>query len=135
MLEKFKKIYNDEIKTGSTLIGPHKDDYYYELDNFNLKENGSQGQQRMAILAHKLSEIKLFEEVKNQKPILLLDDVFSELDDNKKNMLLKYINDDIQVIITTTDLKNINNDILNRAKLFEIDNGKIKNVREVQYGK
>lgn len=131
LLNLFKKKYNDEVKLGTTLIGPHKDDYYFELDGINLKEYGSQGQQRMAILTLKLSEIEIFKKLKNEKPILLLDDVFSELDDDKKNLLLKYIDNDMQVIITTTDLNNINNKILENAKLFEIENGKIINIREV----
>ena len=129
-LDEFKKIYEEEVKSGITLIGPHKDDYEFYLDNNNLKDTGSQGQQRMAVLAFKLSEIKIFTEIKKDKPILLLDDVFSELDDTKKNLFLDYINDGMQVIITTTDLKNIRKDILEKAKLFEIENGKIKSITE-----
>ena len=134
-LEEFKKIYDDEIKFGVTLIGSHKDEYDFYLNNNNLKDTGSQGQQRMAILAFKLSEIKIFSEIKKDNPILLLDDAFSELDDIKKNLFLDYINDGMQVIITTTDLKNIRKDILKKAKLFEIENGKVKNVMEVEDGK
>ena len=129
MLEEFKKKYNDEVRLGTTVIGPHKDDYYFTLDNNNLKENGSQGQQRMSIIAYKLAEISLFKNIKGEKPILLLDDVFSELDDIKKNLLLKYIDDDFQVIITTTDLKNINENILKKAKLIKICDGKIEEVQ------
>lgn len=129
MLEEFKKRYNDEVRLGTTVIGPHKDDYYFTLDNNNLKENGSQGQQRMSIIAYKLAEISLFKNIKGEKPILLLDDVFSELDDIKKNLLLKYIDDDFQVIITTTDLKNINENILKKAKLIKICDGKIEEVQ------
>ncbi len=62
-------------------------------------------------------------------PIILLDDVFSELDITKKNNLLSYIIDDTQVIITTTDLDNIDNQILKKAKLIRIENGKIKNLK------
>lgn len=124
ILNLFKEKYNEEIKIGSTLLGPHKDDFYFDL-NGNLKEQGSQGQQRMAILTLKLSEIEMFKLLKKQNPILLLDDVFSELDDDKKNLLLKYIDDNMQVIITTTELNNINKKILEKAKLFEIENGKL----------
>lgn len=131
LISLFKEKYNDEVRSGTTLIGPHKDDYYFELDDVNLKELGSQGQQRMAILTLKLSEIEIFKNLKNQKPILLLDDVFSELDDIKKNLLLKYIDEEMQVIITTTTLDNINKKILDKAKLFEIENGKIKSIKEV----
>ena len=135
LLNEFKKIYDDEVKYGMTMIGPHKDDYEFYLDNNNLKETGSQGQQRMAILTFKLSEINIFEQMKKDKPILLLDDVFSELDDMKKNLFLNYINDGMQVIITTTDLKNIKKEILCKAKLFEIENGMVKKVMEENYGK
>lgn len=128
IIDLFKEKYNDEIKVGSTILGPHKDDYYFEL-GVNLKEQGSQGQQRMAILTLKLSEIEIFKTLKKQNPIVLLDDVFSELDDDKKNLLLKYIDDDMQVIITTTELNNINQKILEKAKLFEIENGKL--VKEI----
>ena len=126
MLELLKKNYKEEIRSGSTLYGVHKDDYIYVIENNNLKEFGSQGQQRMAILAHKLSEIKIFEEEKKDIPILLLDDVFSELDDKKKNMLLKYITEDMQVIITTTDLNNIDEKTKKSAKLFKIKDGKME---------
>ena len=127
--EEMKKLfiekYSEEVKSGTTIIGNHKDDFIYEINNSNLKEFGSQGQQRMAILAHKLSEIKLFQTEKGEMPILLLDDVFSELDDNKKNLLLKYIDKDMQVIITTTDLNNIDKDTIESAKLFKIKNGNL----------
>ena len=121
----FKEKYFEEVKTGNTIIGVHKDDFIYEIENCNLKEFGSQGQQRMAILAHKLSEIQLFKDEKGETPILLLDDVFSELDDKKKNLLLKYIDDDMQVIITTTDLNNIEEKIIKKSKLFKIKNGNL----------
>lgn len=128
--DKFEKLRLVEIKLGVTLIGPHRDDFEFYIDNSNLKNYGSQGQQRMAVLAIKLSEISIFKQLKNTNPILLLDDVFSELDDNKKNNLLYYIKEDIQTIITTTDLKNIDKSILNKAKLIEIDNGQIINIQE-----
>ncbi len=69
---------------------------------------GSQGQIRSAVLALKLSEVKLFNNITGDTPILLLDDMFSELDINKRNNILKYLDRNIQTIITTTDIKNIN---------------------------
>ena len=86
----------------------------------------------MAILAFKLAEIEIFKNVKNEYPILLLDDVFSELDKNKKNNLLKYINNNVQTFITTTDLTSISKKLRNKAKLFEIESGNIKKVEEVK---
>lgn len=129
MKEYFKKNLDREMKLKTTIIGPHKDDIEFYIDKFNLKNYGSQGQQRMAVLSIKLAEIDLFCKKKNQYPILLLDDVFSELDDQKKNNLLNYIHEKMQTIITTTDLKNIDHSIIEKAKLIEIENGKI--IKEV----
>ena len=130
IVEKLKNISeelkNTEIKYKTTLFGPHKDDIEIYLNNYNLKLYGSQGQQRMAILSLKLAEIEIFKKYKNTLPILLLDDVFSELDDKKKNNLLNYINENIQTIITTTDINNINNDIVKKSNIIEIFNGNIK---------
>lgn len=121
---------NDEFRLKKSLVGPHLDDLEFYIGSKNLKLYGSQGQQRMAVLAMKLSEIEIFKEYKNSYPILLLDDVFSELDNKKKNHLLKYINNNIQSIITTTDLKNINKKILDNSKIFKISNGNI--IKEVE---
>ena len=122
--EYFKNNLEKEIRYKTTLVGPHRDDIEFYIDTLNIKNYGSQGQQRMAILAIKLAELEIFKE-KKESPILLLDDVFSELDDNKKNNLLNYINNDIQTIITTTDLKNIDKKILKNSKLIKIENGQV----------
>lgn len=122
---RFLEIYDQELKYKATLIGPHKDDLEFLIKEENIKNYGSQGQQRMAVLAIKLSEIQILKKYKQENPILLLDDVFSELDDERKNSLLNYIHGEIQTIITTTDLKNINKNILKTAKIFHIQEGKI----------
>lgn len=123
--EKVKKIYPTEIKLKSTVYGPHKDDLEFYINDKNIKNYGSQGQQRMTVLAIKLAEINIFKEITNKYPILLLDDVFSELDEIRKNNLLKYIQHDIQTIITTTDLENIDESIKNNSKLIYIKNGSV----------
>lgn len=129
-----KKVLSEnkakEIKAKTTLFGPHRDDFEFQLNEQNLKNYGSQGQQRVAVLSLKLSEIRIFKDYKNNNPIILLDDVFSELDNDKKNNLLKYIDNDMQVIITTTDLDNIDENIKEKAKLIKIKHGKI--VEEVE---
>ena len=102
------------------------DDFEFYIDDMNVKRYGSQGQQRMAVLAIKLSEIEIFKNYLGTSPILLLDDVFSELDSVKRNNLLKYVNSSIQTIITTTDLDSIDSEIVNGAKLFNIKNGKVE---------
>lgn len=123
---KLKKSYLSEIKLKSTLYGPHKDDLEFFINDKNIKNYGSQGQQRMTVLALKLSEIRIFKEITDKYPILLLDDVFSELDEKRKNNLLKYIEQDIQTIITTTDLSNIDESIINNSKLIYIKNGSVE---------
>ena len=132
MLEKLDKNLNKEIKFGSTLIGPHRDELEFFLGDKNLKLYGSQGQKRLAILATKLSEINIFKQFKGDSPILLLDDVFSELDDIKKNNIIKYLSDDIQVIITTTELKKINKNKFTSVSIFKIKNGEIIKSEEVE---
>ena len=123
--EKVKKIYSTEIKLKSTIYGPHKDDIEFYINDKNIKNYGSQGQQRMTVLAIKLAEISIFKEITNKYPILLLDDVFSELDEIRKNNLLKYIQHNIQTIITTTDLDNIDKSIKDDSKLIYIKNGSV----------
>ena len=132
LVNKYKEIQNSEIKIGSTIIGPHKDDLEFYIGNRNLKNYGSQGQQRLAVLAMKLSEIKIFKSYTNTKPILLLDDVFSELDDKKVNKLLKYIGNNIQTIITTTDLNKISKKIIKKSKKIKIDDGQVIKIEEVE---
>lgn len=124
--ELFLKNFDNDIKYKTTTIGPHKDDLEFYIGNMNLKIYGSQGQQRMAVLSLKLAEIEIFKKYKKDTPILLLDDVFSELDDIKKNNLLKYIDEKIQTIITTTDLNNMDKKIIEKSKLINIKDGKIQ---------
>ncbi|MEG2028536.1 MAG: DNA replication/repair protein RecF [Bacilli bacterium] len=132
---KIFKNLNEEISYGKSLYGPHRDDFEFIFNNNNLKTYGSQGQQRAAILALKLSEIAIIYKVTQLNPILLLDDVFSEFDDTKKNNLLKYINSGLQVIITTTNILNINKKIIEKAKIFEIKDGKIEIIKGEENGK
>ncbi|MCI5835740.1 MAG: DNA replication/repair protein RecF [Firmicutes bacterium] len=127
MYDKIKNSinFNEEISYGKSIYGPHRDEFKFMLNDINLKQYGSQGQQRAAVLALKLSEINIFTKVIGSTPILLLDDVFSELDEDRKNNLLKYINGKIQTIITTTDIDNIDNKTLKKARVFEISSGKV----------
>ena len=123
----FKKNYLKELNYGMTIYGPHRDDFYFEFNGNDLKYYGSQGQQKLAILSFKLSEIPIFKEFCETEPVLLLDDIFSELDIKKRNKLLKIINlNDIQSIITTTDLRNINKKYVEEAEVFNVKNGNIE---------
>ena len=120
----FKKNYMKELNYGMTLYGPHRDDFYFDFLGNDLKYFGSQGQQKLAILSFKLSEIPIFNDISNTLPVLLLDDIFSELDIKKRNRLLKIINDyNIQSILTTTDLRNINKKYIENACVFNVKSG------------
>ena len=123
----FKKNYMKELNYGMTIYGPHRDDFWFEYKNQDLRYFGSQGQQKIAILAFKLSEISIFTDFSGTTPVLLLDDIFGELDIKKRNALLKIIcKDDIQSIITTTDLKNIQKKYIEDAYVFHVKNGNIE---------
>ena len=116
-----------DIRLKQTSTGPHRDDFYFEYKDNDLKYYGSQGQQKLAILSFKISEIPIFKEFTGTSPVLLLDDIFSELDIKKRNKLLKIINlDDVQSIITTTDLRNINKKYVENAYIFNVNNGNVE---------
>ena len=123
--DKFNMVYNNELFQKVTLLGIHKDDFSIFIDNVKINNYGSQGQHRIAILCLKLAEIKIYEEEYNKKPILLLDDIFSELDSTKKTNIIKFIKNDLQVFITSTDLNNIDKKIIKEADIYKIDNGKV----------
>jgi len=123
----FKKNYMKELNYGMTIYGPHRDDFYFEYNSRDLKFFGSQGQQKLAILSFKLAEISIFTNISGSEPVLLLDDIFGELDIKKRNRLLKIINsDNVQSIITTTDLRNIQKKYLENAYVFQVKNGNVE---------
>lgn len=124
-LEKLKKNHKRELLQGTTLYGPHRDDFTFLLLEDDLKVYGSEGQKRLAIIAFKLAEVQVFYQITNTMPILLLDDIFSELDVKKRNRLIACLPTEIQIVITTTDLKNINRKLVKNAKIFVVDQGKI----------
>ncbi len=129
--ETFKKKlsinFKRELQYGMTLYGPHRDDFVFSYNENDLRIYGSQGQQKVAVLSFKLSEIPIFKNFSGFYPVLLLDDIFSELDVKKRNKLLKLINSyDIQSIITTTDLKSINKSNLCDSFIFEIKNANVE---------
>ena len=124
--KKLKKDFNKEISLGMTITGPHRDDFNFFLDNKDMKYYSSEGQKKMAVISFKLAEMNLFQEQENKKPIILLDDLFSELDIKNKNRLVRYIPKDLQVIITSNDLKGINKSIRDKAKIFKIKDSEVR---------
>jgi len=131
--EEMKEKFYNKLKSNTkkdmfykmSLLGPHRDDFVLELSGRNILLYGSQGQTRCAVLALKFAEIPIFKSVLGVSPILLLDDIFSELDVNKKNLLIEFIPNDIQTIITTTDLNMIDENILKDSDIYVVENGKI----------
>ncbi|MFW5962298.1 MAG: DNA replication/repair protein RecF [bacterium] len=129
--EAFKNIlkYNKskEIERGYSLYGPHRDDLIFKFNEIDARKYGSQGQQRTIALALKLAEIKFMEQQTGETPILLLDDVFSELDESRRNALIKIISNRIQTFITSTELEDFNALRKNSHKVFTVKEGTITN--------
>ena len=115
-----------DVKLKQTTVGPHRDDFCFMVKDVDIRKFGSQGQQRTAALSLKLSEIELVKKIANENPVLLLDDVLSELDSHRQNYLLSTIGD-IQTIITCTGLDECVNNRFEIDKVFQIENGKIIN--------
>lgn len=122
-----------DIKTRTTSVGPHRDDISFSIRDIDIRRFGSQGQQRTAALSLKLAEIELVRRVTNDKPVLLLDDVLSELDGRRQNYLLESIRD-IQTMITCTGLDEFVNNRFEIDKVYHVSNGYIEcNSRPMEY--
>ena len=103
-----------------SIIGPHNDKIYFLLNNRNALHYSSQGQQRSIVLAFKLAEASVINEVLHQKPVLLLDDVLSELDEKRRQYFLEFISEDIQTFITTTNTEYFNKKIMAQAEMVHL---------------
>ena len=121
--EALKRYRERDMRMKSTTVGPHRDDICFTTDSgLDVRKFGSQGQQRTAALSLKMSEIELVKQVIKDTPVLLLDDVLSELDKHRQNYLLDSINN-IQTIITCTGLDEFVNHRFSINKIFHIKNG------------
>ena len=109
----------------TTLVGPHRDEVEFTINQTPARSYGSQGQQRTLVLALKLAELKLIEEVVGEAPLLLLDDVLAELDLNRQNQLLDAIQDRFQTLITTTHLGAFDSQWLNSSQILSVQAGQI----------
>lgn len=119
-----KKSRFQDMKQKTTLTGPHRDDISFYVNEIDIRKFGSQGQQRTAALSLKLAEIELVKKLVHDYPILLLDDVLSELDGNRQNHLLSVINH-IQTMITCTGLEDFINNRFKIDKIFKVVSGTI----------
>lgn len=127
ILNILKRSRKKDINLGMTTFGVHRDDIEFVHNGKNAKEYSSQGIQKMIVLAMKIAEVIIFIKEYNIRPILLLDDLFSELDNINKNSIFKSLDKNIQIFITTTDINNISKIIRNKAKIFDLDERKINN--------
>ena len=121
--KKLKEHEKEDIFKGITSIGPHRDDLIFTINNYNLKNFGSQGQQRTGILALKLAELEFIKSETGEYPILLLDDIMSELDEKRRNELLFFLKERVQTFITTTDERYFPKDLA--AKFYKIKEGRV----------
>lgn len=134
--EELKKMYKSTLKKdlilGKTSLGIHHDDLEFYLDDMNLKIYGSEGQQKNAIIALKLSEIEIIKQIKKDYPILILDDLFSELDNEKINNIIKILNKEIQTFITTTNIEKVDKELIHNCKVIRINNGEVEEERNYE---
>ncbi|GAA0377951.1 DNA replication/repair protein RecF [Bacillus horti] len=128
--QKFDKIREQEESRGTTLFGPHRDDLQFFINGMNVQTFGSQGQQRTTALSTKLAEIELIHSEIGEYPILLLDDVLSELDDHRRSHLLETIQGKIQTFVTNTSLEGLDQQIVNEATIYKVQQGKISPMKE-----
>ena len=122
----YKKNLSKDLLIGKTCIGIHHDDFIFQTSFGNLKDYGSEGQQKNAIIAYKLAEISLFKLIKGYYPILILDDLFSELDENKIKNIYSLLVGNMQIFITTTNIMFISSEIKEKSKVFKIISGKVE---------
>lgn len=122
IFKKYKEVQKNDLERGQTTLGPHRDDLLFYIDQRETKKYASQGQIRSVALSLRLSEVFLIQERFSEYPILLLDDVLSELDEKRRYHLIKYF-EKMQTLITTTDSYHLKN--LKVGKYFEIREGKV----------
>lgn len=117
MLRRMEESRDDDLRRGQTLVGPHRDDISFEIEGRDARAFGSQGQQRTVALAWKMAEVRLCEDLLGERPLLLLDDVMSELDENRRACVTKFVEGGIQTVITTTNLGYFDDSLLEGMKV------------------
>lgn len=120
MLGLLEENLSSDLKKGTTSFGPHRDDFGFYIDDKNVVTQGSQGQQRNILITIKIAFVKMIKKIKEEEPILLLDDVFSELDKVRQNNLLNAINPEAQTIISTATLAEIDKKLLEKANIITL---------------
>lgn len=124
--QQFAQVQKREVEQMTTLVGPHRDDIIFYINDKPVQTYGSQGQQRTTVLSLKLAEIELMKLATGEYPLLLLDDVLSELDDDRQTHLIKAIENKVQTFITTTSLDGIRQQFINEPTIFPIHQGQVQ---------
>ena len=122
---KLQSLRRDEIVRGVTLAGPHRDDLHFLVDGVDINLFGSRGQQRTAALSTKLAEVSLMREKTDETPVLLLDDVMSELDASRRRQVIEMIEKNGQAFLTTTDWNDFDADFRATAQCFTVEQGRL----------
>ncbi|MGG1518963.1 DNA replication/repair protein RecF [Paenibacillus oryzisoli] len=122
---KLSLVKDQEFRRGVTLVGPHRDDLLFYINDKEVQTYGSQGQQRTTALSLKLAEIELIQEEVGEYPLLLLDDVLSELDAHRQTQLIRTFQQKVQTFITTTGLESVHLDQLDHASVFHVLKGNV----------
>jgi DNA replication and repair protein RecF len=123
---RLRETSDKEVWNGATLVGPHRDDFVLESDGRELTEFASRGQQRTAILALKLAELELLTQLDARPPLLLLDDVFSELDPERRAHLVRRIGSLPQAIVTTTTPDDLDPALVSASTLWQVAGGSVR---------
>ncbi|MGO3732164.1 MAG: DNA replication/repair protein RecF [Vagococcus sp.] len=129
LLDQLKKNEDKDLSQLTTTVGPHRDDLIFKVNDQNVQTYGSQGQQRTTALSVKLAEIELMNEEVGEYPILLLDDVLSELDDARQIHLMEFIENKLQTFLTTTSLTHLKDKLTIEPNVFNITNGTVERNR------
>lgn len=123
-IEELDRVQSEEQRRGTTLVGPHRDDVLILINGKDARFFASQGQQRTAALSLKLAEVRLVEDRLGDSPVVLLDDVFSDLDPQRQHYLMQFLQNRMQTFITCTDLSPFSDTILQEAQLLQIQGGR-----------
>lgn len=127
LLKQLEKNRKRDVILKTTSVGPHHDDLEFKINQKKVSSFASQGQQRTVALSIRLAEIELIKETVGEYPVLLLDDVFSELDSERQTSLIKFIENKVQTFITTPSLNDVKKQIINKPKIFTVKDGEIEN--------
>ncbi|MFC0212750.1 DNA replication/repair protein RecF [Paenibacillus chartarius] len=122
---KLSQVREQELRRGLTLAGPHRDDLLFYINGKEAHVYGSQGQQRTTALSLKLAEIELIHEEVGEYPLLLLDDVLSELDEHRQTQLIQTFQSKVQTFITTTGIESVHLDRLDDASIYHVRQGQV----------